>query len=97
MAMCLNDMPAVSDRLPTEADVCKVASFYVDECNRIGVPIRFPKACGTSAFIALKALLVISCATFSLLILDNLFKREFITYSISRLEYLYFGIVEVML
>ncbi len=45
MHMCLDEMPVDENRLPTEEDICNVASFYVDECRRSGVPLTMPSAC----------------------------------------------------
>ena len=46
MKMCLNDLPTNVNQVATEEDACNVASFYVDECERAGVPLRMPTSCG---------------------------------------------------
>ncbi len=46
MRMCLNDLPTSVNQLPKEEDVCDVASFYVAECEKAGVPLRMPTTCG---------------------------------------------------
>lgn len=50
MQMCMNDMG--SNGVETEQDVCKAAAFYVDECERHGVPLRMPSACGEFTMIS---------------------------------------------
>lgn len=45
MQMCLNELPTNQNRLMEEEDMCDVASFYVEECRRAGVPIRVPASC----------------------------------------------------
>jgi len=42
MSMCLNDVSAAEN---AEEAVCKMASFYVNECQREGVAIRTPTEC----------------------------------------------------
>ena len=46
MTMCLNDLPTNVNRRASEEDICDVASFYVEECELAGVPVRMPTACG---------------------------------------------------
>ena len=46
MEMCMNDMPFDENRIPSESDTCDVGAFYVDECERAGVPLRLPSSCG---------------------------------------------------
>ena len=43
--MCLNDMKINVNRIETSEDVCDVASMYVNECRRQGVPIALPAFC----------------------------------------------------
>ena len=46
MHMCLNDMPENINSIPSEEDLCKIASFYVHECRAQHVLLEEPKVCG---------------------------------------------------
>merc|ERR1719369_1112175 len=43
MHMCLNELSRKEN--PKEEDMCNVASFFADECDRKGVPIEAPSMC----------------------------------------------------
>ena len=43
MTMCMNDVSTATDR---KATACKIASFYVEECNMAYIPMRLSKDCG---------------------------------------------------
>lgn len=45
MQMCYNDLMQTSTA-PAPGDVCEVAAFYADECERAGVAVRMPAPCG---------------------------------------------------
>lgn len=43
MTMCVNEVSRSNEK---DAAVCRIASFYVDQCKMARVPVRMPRGCG---------------------------------------------------